>query len=309
MRGLPQTAIIMAGSIQKNALALLLLTLTGCGAGGPFGASNAGGGGSELRARPVSLSQADPLLTTCIFNPQTRIAYFPMYHFPYTGRATPEEREAVIKSQLQLLHTILTYSSLVNGIAVFDEHVTSNTFNPSTFSELERGRGRNFTYTRADGTQFSLQERYETAGILFGGGVPLRLNHLREDQKQFLFETGASMTLYYLGHIRHIHKVIEPGEYDTVMNQLQSGGAEPLIGADLSGNSQARNYWVFDYREEKLKMQVDSFFQENPGFPGIALIAYGASHNFEDDFQGYLFEKGACLAWDKSASPTMDAFL
>ena len=263
----------------------------------------------QTALQPKSLSQTDPSFKPCIFQPQTRIGYFPMYHFPTTGQWDNEVLERVSKSQFQLLHTILNYSSAGGpGVAVFDEHITSNMFNRGTFRLLQKGRGRGFTYTRVDGRRFNLQERYQTARFLFGRSIPLYYNHLREDQKRFLFETGASKTLYYLNHILQIHKVIEPSEYRLVIDRMrrQAGGAAAFLYAasQTGAHSSDAQYFLYGYREEKLRFQVDGFFHRNPGFRGIVLIAYGAEHRFSDDFQGYLFERGPCLAWDKGGSLT-----
>lgn len=255
--------------------------------------------------REIPLSQEDPLLRTCIFQPQTRIAHFPMYHFPATGKHDDFLREKVSKSQFQLLHTILTY---LPHVAVFEENVTTNTFGPGTFQALIQGQGQNFTYTRADGVIFNLQERYNTARNLFHGGIPLYYNHLGKLQKEYLFQTGASMTLYYLGHILQIHKVIEYEEYQVVIDQInQMGGVEQF----LRSNSPNSKYYIFDYREEKLRLQVEGFFAQNPGFQGLVLIAYGAQHEFQDDFAGryFEFEKGsACLQWDRKLGPQIAGF-
>ena len=143
------------------------------------------------------LSRSDPMLKTCVFDPQTRIAHFPMFHFPPSGKYDTPKKERVSKSQFQLLHTILTYAPY---IAVFEEQVTDNTFNPSLYEQLKNGQARG-KYKRLDGKTFTIQERFNTANSLFQGNIPAYYENLREDQKTYLFEAGASWIAYFLGYI------------------------------------------------------------------------------------------------------------
>ena len=238
-----------------------------------------------------SLGLTDPLFKNCVFQPQTRIAHFPVYNFPPTGNYDANLRERVSKSQFQLLHTILTYHP---DVAVFDENITTNTFGPNMLQSLQQGL-EEFHYTRADGKSFSLQERYSTARSLFHSGIPQYYEHLDETQKEYLFQTGGSMTLYFLGYIRQLHKVIDLNDFQIVLDHInQSGGIRKMTF------SNQKDYYIFDFRQEKLKLQVVEFFNLNPSFRGISLIAYGASHDLRDDFSGYLFEDGRhCLQWDE----------
>ena len=251
--------------------------------------------------KPLSLT--DPLLKSCVFQPQTRIAHFPMYHFPPSGEYKAPLREKVSKSQFQLLHTILTYFP---NVAVFDEHVTTNVFGPGVFEALQRGLGGDSHYERADGKIFYLQERFSTARSLFHGGIPSHYDRLGEVQKEYLFQTGASMTLYFLGYIRQLHKVIDFADFQIVLDQIQKHGG---VKNFLKVSSSNRDYYVFGFREQKLKLQVIEFFNINPAFQGLALIAYGAHHDFKDDFAGYFFEENPnCLQWDRKTSQPVLAF-
>ena len=250
------------------------------------------------------LSVTDPLLRSCVFQPQTRIAHFPMYHFPPDGIIDPALREKVAKSQFQLFHTILSYYP---NVAVFDEHVTTNVFGPGVLENLQRGLGGDSHYERADGKVFYLQERFNTARSLFHGGIPSHYESLGEIQKEYLFQTGGAMTLYFLGYIRQLHKVIDFADFQVVLNLIQRyGGLNNLIR--VSSNSVNGRYYVFDYREQKLKLQVEEFFNINPTFQGLAIVSYGAHHDFKDDFSGYLFEEGSCLQWEKGVSQPIMAF-
>ena len=254
-----------------------------------------------------SLSLTDPLFKNCIFQPQTRIAHFPMYHFPPDKNYDAALREKVVKSQFQLLHTILTYFP---NVAVFDENVTANVFGPKVFQALQQGLGGDSHYERADGQVFHMQERYNTAQNLFHADIPMYYDRMGEIQKEYIFQTGGSMTLYFLGHIRQLHKVIDLDEFQIILRQIEKyGGVEKFLRS-VSTDSNSR-YYIYGFREERLKFQVETFFNINPSFHGISLVAYGADHDFRDDFTGYYFEEGRhCLQWDtgKQNSQTIRAF-
>ena len=248
--------------------------------------------------QPLSLT--DSRLKSCVFRPQARIAHFPMYHFPPSGKYDTPLREKVAKSQFQLLHTISNYFP---DVAVFDENVTTNVFGPGMLRSLKKGLGGKSFYERADGEKFYLQDRFYEARNLFHAGIPPYYDQLGAWQKEFLFQTGAPLTLYFLGHIRQVHKVIEPEDFQFVLGYIkQQGGVERVL------SKPQKDYYIFTFREEKLKLQVIGFFNINPSFQGISLIAYGARHDFTDDFTGFPFEDGiSCLQWDSDLyqSPTV----
>ena len=255
--------------------------------------------------KPISL--IDPSLTTCAFRPETRIAHFPMYHFPPSGRFSDSLEEKIIKSQFQLLHTILMYRH--HQIAVFDENVTVNDFSPKVFNNLENKGGRDVNYTRADGTIFNLQERFDTARSLFHAGIPQYYEQLAPRQMEYLFNIGAAITLYFLGYIPQLHKVIAHEDLQIVMDDIDRRGG---VGNVFRVSSSEQDYYIYTFREEKLFFQVTQFFNINPSFSGLALISYGASHKLQDEFNGYPFEEGrSCLDWDRPSSiqqPLLSAF-
>ena len=247
-----------------------------------------------FKEKPLSLS--DPLLKTCIFHPQTRIAHFPMYHFPPSGKYDSAKKERVSKSQFQLLHTILTYTPY---IAVFEEQVTDNTFNPDLFERLKNG-GVQTTYKRLDGVTLSIQERFNTANSLFYNNIPEYYEKLSEEQKTYLFQTGASWISYFLGHIQYIHKVVGAENLKLVLQEIENAKKTKGVKKYLETPSQSRDYYIFSFREQHLRFQVMGFLNKNPDFQGISLIAYGNAHNFTDDFSGYPFQEGKhCLQWKR----------
>lgn len=272
-------------------------------AGGPAGISPSITGSRPTLHKEISLSLTDPALTTCAFKPETRIAHFPMYHFPPSGRYKDSLREKVIKSQFQLLRTILMYHP---HIAVFDERITVNDYSPKTFNSLQNQGRRGTNYTRHDGKIFNLQERFDTARNLFHTGIPQYYEHLGELQKDYLFNTGAPLTLYFLGYIPQLHKVIDHKDLQIVMDQIENkGGVENFFKV----RANQRDYYVYDFREQKLFFQVTEFFNVNPSFNGLALVSFGALHKLQDDFEGYLFEKSkSCLNWDGESLPLYSAF-
>ena len=252
----------------------------------------------------IPLSLTDPSFTTCAFRPETRIAHFPMYHYPPSGELNDSLREKITKSQFQLLRTILMYHP---HIAVFDEHVTINDYGPKVFNSLQNQGKSGVTYTRHDGTIFDLQLRFNEAQSLFHAGIPQYYDQLGELQKKYLLDTGGPLTLYFLGYIPQLHKVIDYGDLRIVMNHIKSQGG---AGQFFRVSSNQRDYYVYDFREEKLFYQVTTFFEINPSFNGLALISYGALHDMKDDFNGYPFEEGtSCLRWDRDTSiPLYSAF-
>ena len=304
--------------MQKSKLFLLFFISfcgTACsvpgagGEGGLFHPSKAHDASQLRNPQAIPLSLSDPLLKTCVFKPETRIAHFPMWHFPPDGKYKADLREKVAKSQFQLLQTILMYYP---NIAVFDERVTFNHLNPKNLRLLRNNGKQNAVYTRVDGASFDLQERFNTAQTLFHANIPSHYEHLTEQQKEYLFQTGAALTVYFLGYVPQLHKVIEYEDLTTVTDFIKnSGGGERFFKASGNGGNNAdRKYYIYDFREEKLFQQVTEFFNINPGFSGMALISYGANHDFSDDFSGYFFEAGtSCLAWsDAPEGPVFSAF-
>ena len=303
--------------MQKSRLFLLLfISVCGTACAGPGGGgaglfhSSAAHKASQLRnPQAVSLSLSDPSLATCVFKTETRIAHFPMWHFPPSGQYNADLREKVAKSQFQLLQTILMYHP---DIAVFDERVTVNDFSPKTFRLLKNNGKQSSEYRRADGTYFNLQERFDAARTLFHADIPSHYEHLTEQQKEYLFQTGAPRALYFLGYIPQLHKVIDYEDLVVVENFIKSrGGSGQFFKTDGAASDADRKYYIYDFREKKLFHQVTEFFNINPGFTGMALLSYGANHDFSDDFAGYFFETGsACLAWSNDApgGPVFSAF-
>lgn len=255
------------------------------------------GTGTPVRPQQLPLSLKDPLFKTCIFSPQARIVHFPMYHFPPTGEFDSALKEKVTKSQFQLMHSILAYFP---HIAVFDEHLTTSEYNQDLFELLESGRAGKSSYTRADGEEFNLQKQFYEARRQFRTGVPQYYEHLTPRQKNYLFHVGASMTLYFLKHVLQLHRVINPSDFQVVIDEIDRHGG---IKKYFQTHSSPDDYYIYKFREGKLKLQVLEFFRINSWFPGLALVAFGALHKFNDDFKGFFFESGksaGCLAWDRS---------
>ena len=246
--------------------------------------------GTLHQISPQFLSQKYSGLRTCIFDPHYSIVHFPMYHAPPTGHYEPPVYEEVTLSQFQLLHTIIAYNRSPRWqLVLFDENITSDLYDKQFFQALSSGQ-TSATYTRFDGTQFNLTERMQTARNLFPQ-IPLYYEELHSEQKDFLYHTGASLTLYFLGEIPKIHKVISPANNEIVKANL--GSANGLI--QMEGNE----FWIFDFREERLRDEVLSFFQKNYNQRIIILIAYGGAHDFSNEFAGYPFQSGHnfCLKW------------
>lgn len=275
---------------------LFVLTLNHCAIGGyPDGALH------QLTAQPLSLNSS--ALRTCVFDPHYSILHFPMSHTPPSkGHYTPQIWTEVVLSQFQLLHTILAYNrSRQRQLLLFDENIVSDSYNESFFQALRAGQAPHASYTKLNGDVFYMEERMRTAQNFFTGGIPRYYEHLSQPQREFLFHTGASITLYLLGEIPKIYKVISPEKYALLKANLQTTAGH----IQIEGNS----YWVFTFRELELRQEALRVFQQNPGFGRVILIAYGSAHDFSDEFTGYPFQSGHnfCLTWrnDPSLNPRL----
>ena len=265
----------------------ILLTLTSCQYGNTPPHLN-----HAILSQSISLN--NPEIKNCTFHPHSRIAHFPMIHFPENGRYDEILFEKVAKSQFQLLRTIVAYKG---NIRVFDEHVVGNDFDEYFLGNLKRGYSQGFYTRAADGIRFPYSERYKTAFALFGNGIPTHYEYLTQAQKRYIFDIGSSLTLFFLGLLPKIHKVISSGDWDAVKSNL----IDPSTGRINSGLPNNR-YWTFDFREQKLKEEVLKLYRQAPA--GLILIAYGSAHNFSDDFQGYPFQSGTfCVNWLNSNFP------
>ena len=242
------------------------------------------------------------------------MAHFPMFHYPPTGYQGDQALlDQVSRSQFQLLHTILAYRA---NIAVFSESVLSDAYNVNTYSNLEQGIDRT-TFEYSDGTGYSLQERYHTARNLFPQTVLQYYEHLNPGQRMFLFETGGALTAYLLGQIPQIYKTAAEEEANLAYNNLNRISCaryrcnlELLFNA-REGADQELDYWRSHYREEQLSREVRQFYLQNPSFNGLILIAYGAAHKLQNEFQGYSFSDGSyCLSWWNQgvSSPALQTF-
>ena len=277
---------------KKTLLISLLFIFTNC-AIGP--SSYQQGTLYQLSSRALSLSQ--PELRTCIFDPHYLIVHFPMFHVPPTGQWTEPTYEKVAQSQFQLLHTIIDYSRSHRRISIFDEHVSTDAYDENYFQSLSRGLASRDTYTRLDNRVFNLEERLKSAQHLFGNGIPGYYEHLSMPQKDFLFQTGASFSLYFLKEIPRLYKTIALQKLKLVEANLRDQNNQLQL--------EGRDYWVFTFRELELKREVLSFLQKNHQSQRIIFIAYGANHDFSDEFIGYPFQSGHsfCLNWLKGRLP------
>ncbi len=248
----------------------------------------------NVSSQPLSLH--NPHLRTCIFDPHYSIVHFPLYHFT-SGYLSPQERENITQSEFQLLHTILAYKGSRRPIFVFDERITVDGYDSQYFQMLSSGSvSPTQSYTRIDGKEFFLVERFQRARHLFGNNIPDKYEYLSPEQKQFIFNTGAPRTLYLLGKIDRLYKVISKGSFDLVKGQTHQGGV-----------IQGQEYWIFDFREQELRKEVLNFLQTNPGLQGLIFVSYGADHDFSDEFAGLSFQSGHsfCLNWQNHSPPVL----
>lgn len=243
----------------------------------------------RLSAQPLSLNL--PLVRNCVFDSQFSILHFPMIH-PSPYHYSPEDYEQVVLSQFQLLHTILDYKKAGKNVLLFDENNTQDFFDEINYSRI---LSSNMTYERLDGTHFQLRERIQTANHLFAQGIPRYYEHLNKLQKDFLFNSGASFTLYFLKKIPKIHKVISVSDHELVLSHIQD------ISGTLQLEGEESEYWQFAFRESRLREEVLKVFRTlntQVLSQNLILIAYGFKHDFTDEFAGFPFQSGSfCLKW------------
>ena len=279
--------MFLAQKIFLFNLFLILFTLSSCNI------DSSAGFQQEVSSRVLSLR--DPSLRTCVFDPGHLVVHFPMYHVPSEVRnVSNEDFERVVKSQFQLLHTLLDYNRSYIRLAVFEESIITDLFTADYINQMKQNLVPSDTFTRLDGTQFFISSERRRAVQLFQGGFPAFYEQMNSEQKQLLWKLGASKTLYLLEEIPRLHSVIASNEFELVRSQL---------GGDFSGANIQQNFqWVFTFREQKLRDRVLLFLNQNPSWNGLVFIAYGRDHDFSDDFAGYLFQSGHsfCLAWDRT---------
>lgn len=243
---------------------------------------------------PLSLS--DPELKSCQYPEHTRIGYFPMF---YEVRLSPVDRryytsfELVSKSQFQLLHTIITYTP---HIAVFSQGILTNHYNTQTYSQLKQGIDKttilmeNMPF-QADDTTFPLQERYNTAWELFPEKIPSYYEHLSQTQKEFLVYTGGALTAWLLGQIPHIYKTASKQDIVAIAAKWDQ------IAIHDPENYQGIRLQILQDRATKLKEEVNKFYDQNPDFSGLALIAFDVDDKLYIEFPEVFNDGSFCLKW------------
>ena len=207
-----------------------------------------------------------------------------------------------MRSQFQLLHTILDYRRFSRNVLLFDEHVAyTDRWNEVFFEQLsalplEDPNSREYYWERtADKRRFYDKEEMEKTKQAFAGGWPRHYENLSVAQKDILFNLGAGLTLYLSGEIPRLHKVINQQSYGQVVARV------PFFpGAQLDGT---RDYWVFDFRELALQREVKALQARNNAARNLFLIAFGADHDFSQVFSAEVppFESGHdfCVAWEQ----------
>lgn len=255
---------------------LFFVTLTACSQAGrlPAGFASPSGFG-------YSLSLQDSNFKTCTFNLQSFVLHYPTRHYPTNGEYDEATYESTVRSQFQLLHTIYFYNttSTLPNFVVFEESVVNDNLNPQTYQNL-RDRQYQGTITRSDGTTATYQQLYNLAHQLFPK-IPQYYEHLNDLQKKFLFENSAPWLLYFLQFLPQVHKSISAQDWQIVLNNVLKGGQ-----IDLNNR-----YYVHDFREAKLTLEVFKFIQKAGSLNYRVLIAYGAEHDFSNNFQNHSFER------------------
>ena len=252
-----------------------------------------------IAQQSIPLSLSNPELKSCQYPEHTRIGHFPMFSYPATGFSGDQKLfELVSTSQFQLLHTIIAYKPY---IAVFSQSILTDHYNAQTHSQLKQGTDKT-TISRLDGATFHLQERYNTAWELFPEEVPKYYEHLTQSQKEFLAYTGGALTAWLLGQIPHIYKTASKPDIAAItakwnqITQARYGGSSSQ--SDLENSNKDVYLELLQGRTTKLKEEVDQFYDQNPHFSGLVLIAFGAIHKLHKEFPMSFSDGSFCLEWN-----------
>ena len=251
-----------------------------------------------IAQQSIPLSLLNPELKSCQYPEHARIGHFPMFFYPATGFFGDQKLfELVSTSQFQLLHTIIAYKP---HIAVFSQGILTDRYNAQTYSLLRQGTDKT-TISRPTGATFHLQERYDTAWELFPEKVPQNYEHLTQAQKEFLASAGGALTAWFLGQIPHIYKTASEQDIGAITakwNQIaQARYGSSSSQSDLENRNQDTYLQLLQDRATKLKEEVDKFYDQNPHFSGLVLIAFGASHKLHKEFPTGFSDGSFCLKW------------
>ena len=268
----------------KNLIVVLwFLTLTNCG---PFNWPGAYRPGTENQIRSRELSLNNKNYRTCVFDSFADIVHFQMWHYPPNGYYNNNEREEVVMSQFQLFHTLIDYSKGGRELVFFDEHITSDIYNRQTMEQIlsDPDSVKFGLFERIDGSSFFITDLVDSSRNLFPNqNLPAVYEYLNEAQKDFLFDHGAGPTLYYLGIIPKIHKVISSDKLDLINQKIR----------DESGNiefNEKTKWYIFGEREDQLKIEVETWRLSNSNPRALVFIAFGANHNLSQEFEAYRFQ-------------------
>ena len=117
------------------------------------------------------------------------------------------------------------------------------------------------------------------AKLIFPKGIPESAKELTELQREFLYESGAARTMWYLGELKQVHKAITPEASEKIDAQVKK------LGEDKYGKAWALavefdkelKALIFDKRETAAFAEVASLRKD--GAKAIILI-FGQGHNF-----------------------------
>ena len=181
-----------------------------------------------------------------------------------------EQSPDVLESQFRILNKIGDYMIKGKEIVFFNEERTASNFVPD-----DRNRYKGFT---------------GAARSFFSEGIPRNLENFSHEQKDFLYRVGAVNTLYFLGAINVIFKVISQRDIDLV--EINRRG---LLTQRLLKVVKGEDYFIHNFRERKLKEEVDMFlsaYKERYGrdYGGEVIIVYGGAHDLSQEFKNCSFQ-------------------
>lgn len=174
-------------------------------------------------------------------------------------KATPQFREAVVRSQLAVAKEV-RYQPSANIIL---ESLTED-LDPKLYELLLKG---------GPGTDVALARR------AFPKGMPKTYEECNEAQRDFIYNYGAVPTMYYLGEVKHVRAAIAP----QVNNELAARAQ--IYGEKKYGDSWVSkikwdptlSYLLLYRREVEALKMAEKAVKENPN---AVLVIFGAGHSF-----------------------------
>ncbi len=195
------------------------------------------------------------------------------------GKVPDEFRKAVVNSQIK----IVEYLRKEKIVAVIAEGLFEDA-NPALFKALDDPAKVNML---------------GVAKLIFPKGIPADLSKLSDLQKEFLYENGAAMSMWFTGELKEVYRSIRPEASKAIDAKIAAAGEKKYGKAwpVMIGKDKELSDLIFKQRDEAALEEVARV--QKTGALKIALI-FGQAHDFSGiakaRFKGVRFEKIAMSA-------------